>query len=75
MNTSNHAHAQKKYEECFRQWYTDKFLRGQRSNACADEWEVRVPRKCIAAEYHALLNAALKVLGLCLFGLATWKNA
>ena len=32
---------QKKYEECFRLWYTDKFLRGERGNACLDEWEVR----------------------------------
>jgi len=33
-------HTQKMYEECFRQWYTDKFLRGERGAACLDEWEV-----------------------------------
>jgi len=31
---------QKMYEECFRQWYTDKFLRGERGEACIDQWEV-----------------------------------
>ena len=28
----------KMYEECFRQWYTDKFLRGEKGDGCVDEW-------------------------------------
>jgi len=42
-NLSFHARAQKKYEQCFRQWYTDSFLRGQPGDACSEEWEVRRP--------------------------------
>ena len=32
---------QKTYESCFREWYTDKFLKGDSSPACAEHWEVR----------------------------------
>ena len=31
---------QRMYETCFKEWYTDKFLRGDRRPGCMDEWEV-----------------------------------
>jgi len=29
----------KKYDKCFKEWYTDKFLQGDRTPGCLDEWE------------------------------------
>ena len=33
------AIGQRLYEACFKEWYTDKFLRGDRRPGCLDEWE------------------------------------
>eukprot|EP00288_Rhodomonas_lens_P002481 CAMPEP_0177745506 /NCGR_PEP_ID=MMETSP0484_2-20121128/30347_1 /TAXON_ID=354590 /ORGANISM="Rhodomonas lens, Strain RHODO" /LENGTH=73 /DNA_ID=CAMNT_0019260143 /DNA_START=298 /DNA_END=522 /DNA_ORIENTATION=+ len=36
---ANCAELKKKYEACFREWYADQFLRGNRAPACLNEWE------------------------------------
>ena len=30
----------KKYDSCFKEWYTEKFLQGDLKAGCLDEWEV-----------------------------------
>jgi hypothetical protein len=30
----------KSYDACFKEWYTDKFLKGDRRPGCLDEWDV-----------------------------------
>lgn len=45
MSTSHEAKTpceeiKKRYDTCFKQWYTEKFLQGDMKAGCLDEWEV-----------------------------------
>lgn len=50
------------YETCFREWYTEKFLKGDSRPACAEEWEVR---PFITCRFYAAPTTVMCVCLMC----------